>query len=101
MQATKLARSMVCEWGMSEKLGPLAYGEPDGEVFLGHSVAQRKNVSDETARAVDAEMKLLVDNAYNKAKQILTDKKGDLEKLAEAMIEYETLTGDEISYNFV
>ena len=94
--ATTLARSMVTEWGMSDLLGPVLYAENSGEVFLGKSVTQNKNVSEETARLVDAEIKRLVTTAYDQAKQLLTEKKTEWETLSKALIEYETLTGEEI-----
>ena len=94
--ATNLARSMVTEWGMSEKLGPVLYAENTGEVFLGKSVTQSKNMSEETARLVDAEIKNLVVNAHAEATRLLKEHEKDWEKLAQALIEYETLTGDEI-----
>lgn len=94
--ATNLARSMVTEWGMSEKLGPVLYAENSGEVFLGKSVTQSKNMSEETARLVDAEIKALVVEGHDKAVALLSEKRKEWEALAEALIEYETLTGDEI-----
>ena len=94
--ATNLARSMVTEWGMSDKLGPILYAENSGEVFLGKSVTKSQNMSEETAQLVDEEIKAFVMTAYEKAKEILTKHRKDWEKLAEALIEYETLTGDEI-----
>lgn len=94
--ATNLARSMITEWGMSDKLGPVLYAENSGEVFLGKSVTQSKNVSEETARAVDAEIKKLVIDAHENATKLLTEKKKEWEALAQALLEYETLTGDEI-----
>lgn len=94
--ATSLARSMVTEWGMSDKLGPILYAENSGEVFLGKSVTQSQNMSEETARAVDAEIKQLITTAHEEATKLLTDKKKEWEALAEALLEYETLTGDEI-----
>ena len=94
--ATNLARSMVTEWGMSDVLGPVLYAENSGEVFLGKSVTQNKNMSEDTARLVDAEIKGLVLGGYEEAKQILKDKHKEWELLADALIEYETLTGDEI-----
>ena len=94
--ATKLARSMVTEWGMSDLLGPVLYAENSEEVFLGKSVTQNKNMSEETARVVDAEIKRLVCEAHEGALNILKEKKEDWERLSEALIEYETLTGDEI-----
>ena len=94
--ATNMARMMVTEWGMSDKLGMVAYGDNSQEVFLGHSVTQSKNVSEETARAIDAEVRAIIDSAYARATQILTDNKHELEALAQGLLEYETLSGDEI-----
>ncbi|MGV8929443.1 MAG: ATP-dependent zinc metalloprotease FtsH [Brevundimonas sp.] len=95
-QATKLARRMVTQWGFSDVLGTVAYGDNEQEVFLGHSVARSQNVSEETARIIDAEVKRLVTEGWNEARKILKKKAGDLEKLAQALLEYETLSGDEI-----
>ena len=95
-QATKLARAMVTRWGFSEKLGVVAYGENEQEVFLGHSVARSQNISEQTARIIDEEVKRLVTAGWDEARQILTDKAGDLEKLAQALLEYETMSGQEI-----
>ncbi len=94
--ATDTARRMVTEWGMSEKLGPLRYSSDQEEVFLGHSVAQTKNMSDKTAALVDSETKRIVEEAYARAKQILTDNIDELHMLAKALLEYELLSGDEI-----
>lgn len=94
--ATKLARAMVTEWGMSDKLGPILYVDNSEEVFLGKSVTQNKNMSEETAKLIDSEIKTLVSEAHESALKILHDKKKDWEKLAQALIEYETLSGDEI-----
>ncbi len=94
--ATKLARAMVTEWGMSDKLGPILYVDNSEEVFLGKSVTQNKNMSEETARLIDDEIKRLVTEAHESALKILKDKKDDWEHLAQALIEYETLTGEEI-----
>ena len=94
--ATGLARSMVTKWGMSEKLGPLLYAQNEEEVFLGHSVARTQNVSEATARLIDEEIKRFVEEAYEKARKILTDNLGDLHKIAQALLEYETLSGDEM-----
>lgn len=93
---TDTARRMVTEWGMSEKLGPITYGEVSQEVFLGHSVAQHKNVSEATAQLIDQEVRRIVDEAYTTAKTILTKHLKELHSLAEHLLEYETLTGDEI-----
>ena len=94
--ATNLARSMVTEWGMSDTLGPVLYSENSGEVFLGRSVTQNKNMSEDTARLVDAEIKRLVTEGHAEATKILKEKSKEWETLAQALIEYETLTGDEI-----
>ena len=94
--ATNIARKMVTEWGMSDKLGPLAYGENEQEVFLGHSVTQKKNVSENTAQEIDKEVRKIVDEAYKTAKSIIKKNIGQLHKLAKALLEYETLTGEEI-----
>jgi cell division protease FtsH len=94
--ATDMARRMVTEWGMSEKLGPLHYGADQQEVFLGHSVAQSKNMSDATATLVDEEIRKIVENAYSHAKNILIKHSDELETLAQGLLEYETLSGDEI-----
>jgi cell division protease FtsH len=95
-QATRLARAMVTRWGYSDALGAVAYGENQEEVFLGHSVARTQNVSEETARKIDSEVKRLVDHGFNEARRILTEKHDDLERMAQALLRYETLTGDEI-----
>ncbi len=94
--ATDMARRMVTEWGMSEKLGPLTYGENDQELFLGHSVTQHKNMSDATARTVDEEIRRIVEEAYGRARNILTEHMDELETLARGLLEYETLNGEEI-----
>ena len=95
-QATKLARAMVTRWGFSEKLGTVAYGENQEEVFLGHSVARSQNVSEETARTIDEEVRRLVASGWDEARQILTTKADHHEKLSQALLEYETLSGEEI-----
>jgi cell division protease FtsH len=95
-QATKLARMMVTRWGLSETLGAVAYGENQDEVFLGYQVARQQNVSEETSRKIDAEIKRLVEAGYAEAAQILEAKRADLETLAKGLLEFETLTGDEI-----
>jgi cell division protease FtsH len=95
-QATKLAKAMVTKWGYSDKLGVVAYGENQDEVFLGHSVARTQNVSEETAKIIDVEVKRLVQEGFEEARRILTEKMESLHTLARALLEYETLTGDEI-----
>ncbi len=94
--ATKMARNMVTKFGMSEKLGPLQYGENEEEVFLGRSVQRHQNVSEETAKLIDSEIRQIVDGCYDLAKKILNEKIEDLHALAKGLIEYETLNGDEI-----
>jgi cell division protease FtsH len=95
-QATKLARAMVTQWGFSDDLGQVAYGENQQEVFLGHSVAQQKNVSESTAQTIDREIRRLIDSAYVEAKDILTKQHDAFVAVAEGLLEYETLSGDEI-----
>ncbi|MEP3049158.1 MAG: ATP-dependent zinc metalloprotease FtsH [Roseibium sp.] len=95
--ATKLARAMATQFGMSDKLGPLLYGENQEEVFLGHSVAKNQSVSDETQKIVDAEIKSFVNQGLETAKKILGDHEDQLHTIANGLLEYETLSGVEIS----
>ena len=95
-QATRLARMMVTKWGYSEKLGVVSYGENQEEVFLGHSVSRTQNISEETAKVIDSEVKLLVQAGYDDAKRIITERLEDLHTLGKALLEFETLSGDEI-----
>ena len=95
-QATKLARAMVMRWGMSDKLGPLEYEEQQGETFLGYSQSQRHNMSNETALLIDSEIKRLIEDGHKRATQVLTENIDQLHAVAGALLEYETLTGDEI-----
>jgi len=99
-QATKLARAMITEWGYSDELGKVSYGENQQEVFLGHSVAQSKNISEETSQKIDEEIRRLIDNAYDTATKVLKKKKKDWETLSQALLEYETLSGEEIAELF-
>jgi len=94
--ATNMAKAMVTRYGMSDDLGPLAYAENEQEVFLGHSVSRTQNMSEETQRKIDSEVRLLVDEGYATAKQILTEKMDKLHIIAQGLLEYETLSGDEI-----
>ena len=94
--ATQLARDMVTRWGMSDALGPLQYAEPEEEVFLGYSVNRQRQMSNETAQAIDAEIRKIVEDGYTRAKTLLTENSDQLESLAQALLEYETLSGDEI-----
>jgi cell division protease FtsH len=95
-RATGLARRMVTEFGFSEKLGPLRYSENEEEVFLGHSVTQRKNVSDATAKVIDEEIRRIIDQGERSAREILTNHLEELHHLAKGLLEYETLSVDEI-----
>jgi cell division protease FtsH len=94
--ATQLARDMVTRWGMSDALGPLQYAEPDEEVFLGYSVNRQRNMSNETAQAIDKEIRKVVEDGYGRARHLLEENRQELETLALALLEYETLSGDEI-----
>ena len=95
-QATRLARMMVTRWGFSDALGTVAYGENQEEVFLGHSVSRQQNVSESTAQKIDAEIRRLVEMGLSEARRILSDNRHELETLALGLLEYETLSGDEI-----
>jgi cell division protease FtsH len=95
-EATKLARSMVMRWGLSKALGAVAYGDDQDEVFLGHSVARQHDVSEETAQAIIVEVRGLVDGGLAQARRILTERRDALERVAQALLVQETLTGDEI-----
>jgi cell division protease FtsH len=95
-QATNIARRMVTEWGFSEKLGRLTYSENEEEVFLGHSVTQRKNVSDATARIIDEEIRRIIDEGERRARQIITEHLDELHAIAKGLLEFETLSVEEI-----
>ena len=90
-RATEIARNMVTKWGLSDRMGPLAYSEDEGEVFLGRSVTQHKHMSDETAHAIDGEIRQVIDRNYQRAKQILVDSMHILHAMASALMKYETL----------
>jgi cell division protease FtsH len=95
-RATELARNMVTKWGLSDRMGPLAYGEDEGEVFLGHQVTQHKTISDETAHAIDVEVRRIIDDNYNRAKDLLETHKDKLHTMAEALVKYETIDHEQI-----
>ena len=95
-QATKIARHMVTHWGMSDELGPMSYGENQQEVFLGHSITQTKHVSEATAQTIDSEIRKIVDEGYSTAWSIISNDLDKLHDLANALLEHETLTGEEI-----
>jgi cell division protease FtsH len=90
-QATNMARAMVCEWGMSERMGPLAFGKKEGEVFLGRDMASTQTYSEQTAREIDSEVRRIVNEQYERARKILLERREGLDKIAEALLEYETL----------
>src|SRR4029079_7894362 len=94
--ATQLARARVTQYGRSDKLGPLAYGDNEEEVFLGHSIARQQNLSDETQTMVDEEIHRIVDAAFAHARKISSEHIDDLQTIARGLLEYETLSGDEI-----
>ncbi len=96
MQATNIARRMVTEWGMSEKLGPLLYNENQQEVFLGHAITQRQNMSEDTARLIDQEIRRIVTEGENKAREVIAAHRHDLEAITQALMEYETISGEEV-----
>ncbi len=95
-RATGMARKMVCKWGMSEKLGPLSYGEKDEEIFLGRELVAHKNFSEDTSRQIDAEVRSIVDGCHARAKQLLTDNVEVLHAIAKALLERETISGADI-----
>ncbi len=96
-RATEIARNMVTKWGLSSALGPLSYGEDDGEVFLGRSVTQHKNVSDETAHTIDQEIRSIINTNYKRAEQILNDHMDALHMMSDALMKYETIDADQIA----
>src|SRR5690606_8573989 len=95
-RATKMARNMVTKWGLSDELGPIAYGEEEDEVFLGRSVTQHKSVSDETARKIDEVVHGILDSAYNRAKTILTENIDKLHAMSQLLLQYETIDAPQI-----
>jgi cell division protease FtsH len=96
-RATELARNMVTKWGLSQRLGPLAYSEEEGEVFLGRSVTQHKSVADETSHTIDEEIRSIIDKNYARAEQILKDNEDILHAMADALMKYETIDKEQIS----
>jgi cell division protease FtsH len=95
-RATDIARKMVTQWGFSEKLGPLLYAEEEGEVFLGRSVTQTKHMSDDTAKLIDDEIRLIIDRNYARAKQILEDNMDIMHAMKDALMKYETIDAGQI-----
>jgi len=95
-QATEMARHMVCEWGMAEDLGPVAYGQEDEPIFIGKEIARHKDYSEDTAQRIDKAVREILDRALNNASQIINSRKAELEKLAEALLARETLVDEEV-----
>ncbi|HPB75989.1 MAG TPA: ATP-dependent metalloprotease, partial [Chromatiaceae bacterium] len=95
-RATDIARNMVTKWGLSERLGPLTYSEEEQEIFLGHSVTQHKNVSDETSHVIDEEIRHIIDRNYERSRRLLTDNLDKLHAMAAALMKFETIDHDQI-----
>jgi len=95
-QATSIARKMVCQWGMSEKMGMVEYGEGDEQLFLARDFSRMRDYSESTAQTIDQEVKLLIDEAYARAIKLLTERRHHLDLIAKALLEYETLDGSQI-----
>jgi len=95
-RATALARSMVTQWGMSDAMGPMVYGENDGEVFLGRSITTHKNVSEVTMQQVDAEIRKIIDDQYSLAKKLILDNRDKVEAMAKTLLEWETIDAEQI-----
>ena len=95
-RATEIARRMVTQWGMSDELGPMVYGENEGEVFLGRSITTHKNVSETTLQKVDAEIRRIIDEQYKLARKLLEDNRDKVEAMAKALLEWETLDADQL-----
>ena len=96
-RATEIARRMVTQWGMSDELGPMVYGENDGEIFLGRSITTHKNVSEATMQKVDQEIRSIIDTQYALARKLIEDHRDTVRALAEALLELETLDADQIA----
>lgn len=96
-RATEIARRMVTQWGMSDVLGPMVYGENEGEVFLGRSVTTHKSVSEATMQQVDAEIRRIIDEQYALARKLIEENRDKVEAMAKALLEYETIDADQIN----
>jgi cell division protease FtsH len=96
-RATEIARRMVCEWGMSDKLSPRVYGQREETLFLGREVSRQVDYSDETANLIDSEINAFIEKARQEAFRVLTEKRAELDKLSEALLRYETLDGSEVT----
>ncbi|WP_419779457.1 ATP-dependent zinc metalloprotease FtsH [Maridesulfovibrio sp.] len=95
-RATKMARSMVCQWGMSEKLGPMTFGESQDQVFLGKELVQHKDFSEDTSRLIDSEVRRIIDTAYETANKLLSENEKELHAVSEALLERETIDGNDL-----
>ena len=95
-RATAIARSMVTQWGMSDEMGTMVYGENEGEVFLGRSITTHKNVSEETLQKVDQEIRKIIDQQFSLAKKLILDNRDKVEAMAKALLEWETIDADQI-----
>jgi len=96
-RATEIARRMVTQWGMSDVLGPMVYGENEGEIFLGRSITTHKNVSETTMQKVDGEIRRIIDEQYSLARRMLEENRDKVEAMAKALLEYETIDADQIN----
>src|SRR5436309_8011309 len=96
-KATDMARKMVCEWGMSEKMGPLTFGKKEEQIFLGREIAQHQDYSEATAVVIDEEVKRIVLESYERARRVIDANREALARIAEALLEYEVLDGEEVS----
>ena len=99
-QSTKIARQMVMQWGMSERLGPRTFGRKEELVFLGREIAEQRNYSEKVAEEIDEEVRRIIDHAYQVARKILSENRGKLDQLAHRLVEVETLEGDELQKVF-
>ncbi len=96
-RATEMARRMVTQWGMSDPLGPMVYGENEGEVFLGRSITTHKNVSEATMQQVDAEIRRIINEQYGLARKLIEDNRDKVEIMAKSLLEWETIDADQIN----
>jgi cell division protease FtsH len=96
-RATEIARRMVTQWGMSDELGPMVYGENEGEIFLGRAVTTHKNVSEATMQKVDSEIRRIIDTQYRLARKLIEENRDKVEAMAKALLELETLDADQIA----
>jgi len=95
-RATEMARRMVCEWGMSDILGPLTFGKKEEAIFLGREISQHRDYSEQTAQTIDREVRDIVERNYQRARQLVAENIAALHRIAEALLEYETIDGDEV-----